>query len=246
METLRRYWRRILALIGVSTGLDIIKEFVRGKAENWVATHLGWFGYWLVANPFALLTVSVIACLFWLALAALKECQTHSVIVDQNHKQFAHPRTARRWNALMAIATVVVAGLVSYGAGKYYYVVTHAVAHPPAPNPPTNFNAGILLAEPMFLQEGKVFTLSKSVIPCARERIAYGTTGLNAVPGPGSGRPWLVIDPIGYRFLDWSGEKHVHLLFQVEVTNRGEPSIVKDWELCLVSPDQSVARVPCR
>jgi hypothetical protein len=95
--------------------------------------------------------------------------------------------------------------------------------------------AGVGWDTPLFMQEGTL-RLPKSVTPCS---------GGNEVShfGPrhsSSKRPQLALYPLLYRFTEWPDS--VDLLFQVEITNSGEQSIIKDWELCLVQPDKSVVR----
>jgi hypothetical protein len=50
--------------------------------------------------------------------------------------------------------------------------------------------------------------------------------------GANAKRPNLVIEADELSFTEWS-DKFDDLFFEVDVTNRGETSIAKDWKLCL-------------
>ena len=129
MEILRRYKKQILLLIGVPTVLDVAKEFLRSKAEDYLVAHLGWAGQWLIGNPFSLLTISVIGCLLWLAWTVMKPIVTdkHSIILDSTHKPYTHSKKVTQWNVVFAVVVVIVATLVSFGAYRYY-ILSHAIA----------------------------------------------------------------------------------------------------------------------
>lgn len=133
---------------------------------------------------------------------------------------------------------------VKAGAGTNGGAVqsSEALPNPGVPSAPTGLKGGNLVEGPMFLREGKIYNLSRSVIPCAGKSVGYGRDGVEKMRGPGSSKPWLVVEPVRFQFIDWSPVDPEDLLFQVEVTNRGEPSIAKDWELCLVATDQTVRR----
>jgi hypothetical protein len=51
-------------------------------------------------------------------------------------------------------------------------------------------------------------------------------------------KPWLLAIPRRYIVRDWVNEDSSDLLFEVEVTNRGEPTVAKGWTLCLVHEGQ--------
>lgn len=160
------------------------------------------------------------------------------LISAHRHKESA----ASIWRTISAgIVMIIVIGVsIWLIAKKAQFGVGEHIAGPPLPV--TGLRVGLSESSPIFLREGKVFRLSKSVLPCARKKIAYGRAGLNTMRGPSSKKPWLVVEATSYQFIDWTGESAVDLLFRMEVTNRGTPSIIKDWELCLVSPDQSIKR----
>jgi hypothetical protein len=140
---------------------------------------------------------------------------------------------------IMAFEETATAGAGTNGGSPQS---SEAPPKPAAPSPPGALRAGSLIEGPMFLREGKMYKLSKSVVPCAGKSLGYGREGVERMRGPGSSKPWLVVEPVRYQFVDWSPADPLDLLFQVEVTNRGEPSIAKDWELCLVATDQTVRR----
>jgi hypothetical protein len=239
MELLRRYRRRIYIFIGVTTGLDIAKEFLRGQVASYIVSKLGPFGFWLTSNPWAFLTLSAVVCLLWLILAAVKELasEDQSVILDQHRRKFPKPKKALKWYTGAVNVAVVAAGLMVYGARRYY-IVTHIA--PPLGS--FEITGSVVTTGQMYTREGRVFKLSNSLVPCSHQKVGYGVEGLGAMPGPDPKRPWLVLEPTNFAIVDQQGSNPVSLLFKVDVTNRGEPSIAKGWELCLIAANQTVKR----
>ena len=52
---IKKHWKSLVGLLGVSGLADLAKEFVRHEAMNWVSEKLGPFGRWLVTDPASVL-----------------------------------------------------------------------------------------------------------------------------------------------------------------------------------------------
>src|SRR5260370_30361951 len=66
---------------------------IQGESNGVDFQHLGRHGRWLVANPFSLLTITVVPILLWLGWNALKELLVReSVIVGPRQQKIFRPR----------------------------------------------------------------------------------------------------------------------------------------------------------
>jgi hypothetical protein len=113
---------------------------------DWAVVHLGSLGRWLVENPFAFVTLGLIAALLFLAISVIHTefNPPSSIIVDVNRRPYvSQPKTAEI--ALMVFVIVVLTLAVIYGTVKYYAIVKAPVspvvvaksAAPVNPPPPT-------------------------------------------------------------------------------------------------------------
>lgn len=85
-------------------------------------------------------------------------------------------------------------------------------------------------------------SISQAQSPCLmlRGRKAYFLNNLDSMPsGPSLKKPLLVAKPQRYvvRSISSSPETYDYYV-EVSVTSRGEPSVAKDWTLCLVYEEQ--------
>jgi len=67
----------------------------------------------------------------------------------------------------------------------------------------------------------------------------YSFAELSAMPQvPSLNRPWLLAKPLHLETQPSpASDQDYDLMLEVSVTNRGEPSVAKDWELCLDDGD---------
>jgi hypothetical protein len=75
--------------------------------------------------------------------------------------------------------------------------------------------------------------LSREITPCSMRTGTYYSDVQPLPGGPRLSRPVLLLEGSYENAWSWRDDKYL-LLFEVAITNRGEESIVKDWELCLV------------
>jgi hypothetical protein len=147
----------------------------------------------------------------------------------------------KRFGISIVVLLLAVAGLflsdlwIRHRAQSMRAEKPSSVAHRSPPSPPMGLKVGMGFDIPLFVQEGTL-RLPKSVTPCSGgKRVGHF--------GPrhsSSKRPQLALYPLTYRFVEWND--FIDFSFEMEITNSGEQSIIKDWELCLVQPDKSVVR----
>lgn len=150
---------------------------------------------------------------------------------------FKWPQIKRRWDRRWSIAILVilVAGGIAYGVLRYHS------RHQPARltlAAPTGFMGGISTGSiPVTMSKGRLIRVPPSERPCSIATSSYGQDGLEGLPGgPNLKRPRLLIDARNFSITAWSTPppRFDDLFFQVDLTNRGESSIAKDWRLCLI------------
>src|SRR5258708_6433561 len=80
--TLRKHYKSLLTIVGVSGLTDLIREHLRAEVMDWAISKLGWFGVLLLANPVALTSIGVVAALVVLTAMVVSEAskETPSVI----------------------------------------------------------------------------------------------------------------------------------------------------------------------
>jgi hypothetical protein len=128
-SVVRRYWTDLLAIVGVSGLLDLLREFFRAKLMDFIASHFGVFGQWLVANPVALLTLGIVAALIFLIAALVKEAYfavtSESPIVDhQNRPYSSTAKVSPKWAGGAVLSMVALIPLIEYGFQKYSSLVS--------------------------------------------------------------------------------------------------------------------------
>src|SRR6202035_177159 len=95
----------------------------------------------------------------------------------------------------------------------------------------------------MTLDERGIVPISDAESVCANgNKTSYGLKGIESLPGgPSLHKPGLIIDGHRVRFQRSSSDpEHIETLFEIDVTNRGESSIAKDWRLCLLQDGKAV------
>jgi hypothetical protein len=120
MAVLQRHWKKILGAIGVSAAGDILKEYGRGKAMDWVIDRLGLFGTWLIVDKFSLLSLcAVMSVLFAGGVFLYYEFADHeSLLVGTEH--FIPPRFSFRFKTMTIAVLLVMLFLCLFGWHKYY------------------------------------------------------------------------------------------------------------------------------
>jgi hypothetical protein len=121
---LSRQWKTLLALFGVSSGLEILREYLRSKAMDWVLEKIGGvgsIGLWVATYPFALLTIAVVGAIFWLIWITLRDPDERkdAVILDSSGNAYQPQRLSRTWRRWFAVAAVICILFVGYGGYVY-------------------------------------------------------------------------------------------------------------------------------
>lgn len=118
---LRKHWRVLLALLGASSSLDLLKNWVRGKIMDWVLSNLGKSGEWIFLDPWSILTVTTICVVIVMGLKVLVHSGKliTSTILDHQQKELRYHRASIRWQATFGSLAVIVVALMAYGLYRY-------------------------------------------------------------------------------------------------------------------------------
>lgn len=138
----------------------------------------------------------------------------------------------RRGTLLSVLGAVLACVLVVTGVRTYrHFYPTHPAGLAAPLGLIGGFGSPLI---PMTEWQGRLFRVPASQRPCSNTRIEYGEEGLENLPGGADlKRPRLLLSPVSFGITEWSNQLD-DLLFEIDVTNRGESSIAKDWRLCLV------------
>lgn len=120
MGLLQRHYGKFLGFLGVGAGIDLVKEYARGKVMDWALSNLGSFGTWLFADTFSVLSLfAIMSVVFCAAVFTYYDVnEHHSILVET--ERFVPPRfiPKSRRIALCVLAVIVVA--MVFGWYKYY------------------------------------------------------------------------------------------------------------------------------
>jgi hypothetical protein len=120
-KVLQRSWKWLLAIVGVPTFADVVKEYVRSKTLDYVASKFGRFGDFALADPVALTSIGVVTALVVLMVMVLSESikETPSIIYEHRDKPFTKPRPPTRF--IIGFSVVMVFIIFGVGFGSYTY-----------------------------------------------------------------------------------------------------------------------------
>lgn len=121
----KRHWKTALAVIGVPTIGDLIREFVRGRAMDWLFSKVGSIGQWILTYPLAMFTIGVSCFVLWIAFIVIQEwsVKEESLVLDQYGKPSQKPRRISTKQAFVFVGSIVIAvSFVAYGAYRYYQI----------------------------------------------------------------------------------------------------------------------------
>jgi hypothetical protein len=238
LDWIKRHQRKLLTFLGVSGLIDLIfdaiKNYAGDRLMGCAVSWLGPFGYWLIANPVALLTLAVGVVLVFLGVGAVQVASTadSSTILDSSSQPFLKTENQiAKWTVGFLAAIVLIVFGLAYGTHRYYSRRSET-ARPVAPAPP-QLKAEVSVD---FVEPDKPVSLSTAITPCMLGKRRWNQWVDNAqLPGgPDVKRPLLLIKPEEVVFQSPSDPKTRELLLKVSVTNRGEATIAQDWTLCLV------------
>ena len=216
-------------MVGLSLLFDALKDYYRERLIDWSIRLLGeTMGSWFIQNPFSILTLSTLGLLVLLGIVIVRSPeQKRAIILNYDETPFRNKRAEIRFLALICIAVL----FIGYGAYEYSYRRNHV-----RPNPPTNIVGTSTTEESIAMNEGNIVLITDAESLCSNgTKTARGRKGIENLPGgPFLHKPALVMDAHRFRIQNSSSDpEHMQILFEVEITNRGEASIAKDWELCL-------------
>lgn len=229
-----------LSTLALSAIGDAIKDHYQEKLIEWAIKYLGVpLGTWLVRNPASIITICSALLVIWFMALFIKSPK-RSYILQHDETPFVNTKSQRM---LLLSGCVVLLFLIFSGAYAYARRQNYVTLRPPPP--PTNISATFSEESsiPMTLDERGIVPISDAASVCANgSKTGYGLKGIESLPGGQSlHKPGLIID--GHRVrVRWSSSapEHIETLFEIEVTNRGESSIAKDWRLCLSQDGKAV------
>ena len=229
---IKRHWKATLVFLGVGGAGDILKEYGRSKLEDFVADHLGEFGHWLLNDPVSLFTLAVVSCLLLVPAKLTLENRASnqkSLICDRHEQSYDLPsRTRETWVAAVAIVCLVCAALVVFGMLRYHKA---AMARSPIKAAPVWAAEKPAIPPPARKPHHVVPHHGSACTP----KTGKWYPDYNSVPGgPRLDRPMVVANLGTSPLLMSQIGGDTYLFMKIVLTNRGEESIVKNWELCLV------------
>jgi hypothetical protein len=119
---IRKGWKQIFSVLGVSGLVDLIREYARAKMMDSIYEQLGGFGQWLLSYKLALFTLGLIGVLVVIGFAAFQESRKSydSLILDAAGNPYTIQRIAPIWSFGLAAIAMSCIALVSYGAYTFY------------------------------------------------------------------------------------------------------------------------------
>jgi hypothetical protein len=117
---IQRHYKRLLALLGISSLFELVQEHFRIKMMEWAVSHLGSVGRWLMASPFSILTIVVAGILVvLLRVVILQSVPAESPVVDHAGRRIVRARFTRSWILGCAVVILLVAFAIAYGGYSY-------------------------------------------------------------------------------------------------------------------------------
>jgi hypothetical protein len=119
----RTLWRKFFGIIGVSGFLDLVREFARGKAMEWIYQNLGSVGVWIASYKLAGFTIGIITVILWLIVSVVKETRAReSTILDSGGKPYQIRTLSKAWARSAVAVSCVFVVLLVYGAYRFYRI----------------------------------------------------------------------------------------------------------------------------
>jgi hypothetical protein len=157
--------------------------------------------------------------------------------------------SAEKIGRMLLLIVVTCAGAAWYGWQFWPRPIE------PSPPPPPTLTSLVLSDDVPLNYSAKRLVVSQKPTPCTmKHRRSYSFDELGSQPGgPKLGRTWLVAKPLRLFFENRvlphnpqasTPADSADLLFEISVTSRGQPTVAKDWRLCLVSQGNPVYYKP--
>jgi hypothetical protein len=119
----QKNWRRIFGFIGVQGLFDLVREFVRGKAMEWIYQNLGSVGIWMASYKLAGLTIGIIIVILWLIASVIKATrERESIILDPTGKPYQIRTAPKAWARSAVVVSCALVIFLVYGTYRFYRV----------------------------------------------------------------------------------------------------------------------------
>lgn len=122
---LRKHWKQFATFLLPFALGDFLREYVLGKAMDYLLDRLGDLGLWIYVNPFAFLTIGSVIALIWLLVNVAWRSQEKgtSLLVDEKEAHYKIKKEYSSWGKAAVAFLLVVVAFVVYGFYKYQYAV---------------------------------------------------------------------------------------------------------------------------
>jgi len=122
IEMVQERKKAVPSAIAVSFLIDLLKDILKEKLVEWGLERLGWSGRFLIDNPFAFLTITVVGIILWFAFLLAKEHLSptrSSLILDKDENPI--PARPGPVFTIIGISTcLLICATVGYGAYKFH------------------------------------------------------------------------------------------------------------------------------
>jgi hypothetical protein len=124
----QKHWRKLFGFIGVPGLFDLIREFGRAKAMEWIYQNLGSFGVWLASYKLAGLTMGIIIVILWVVISVLRETRSReSIILDSSGTPYQIRTVSKAWARSAVTVSFVLVMLLVYGSYRFYKITPQAL-----------------------------------------------------------------------------------------------------------------------
>jgi hypothetical protein len=207
---------------------------------------------WAAATPWVWLACGIaIFHILRTAVVLTREMSAEqSLVVIPGWSRADYPLQMRDYGVKMwggsaaGIVTLVLLSCLVYSYGHLQSAQTSPANRPSRPEPPAFVSVTGYTVVPFNYQEKKLVA-SQAITPCTlKGRKGYSFDELGSLPGGENLKgPWLVAKPLRVVFEHRkitnnpqlsTPPRFTDLLFEISVTSRGEPTVAKDWMLCMV------------
>jgi hypothetical protein len=176
--------------------------------------------------------------------AGEKYCWQHASGLNHKWRSLTRNQSVFLVLAIIGIVLALVFGIPEIY--WHYHAQIGLAVKPLPPNPPGGLSA-MTETRASFQDLERPVSISQMQSPCSpKSGKTYSFYNLDAMPsGAGLKRPMLLAKPNRFVIRNSSSSPEIYDLFlEVSVTNRGEPSVAKDWRVCLVDDGQPSKYMP--
>jgi hypothetical protein len=112
----------LLLAVGVPSLGDLLKEYGRGKAMDWLLSKTGPFSDFLRADPFAFTQIGLVLALIVVTVKVVGQSRKEipSTIYEHRDKPFMKPPASDNWIVGFMLLMAAFIGVVCFGGYRYW------------------------------------------------------------------------------------------------------------------------------